>query len=221
MYFTNRTEAGQQLANSLLKYKSKNCTLVALSDGAVVVAAQIAQKLKCPITMLLAEQIHAPGEPDAVASINQDGGYSQNSSYSQGEHDEFDMEYHHMFEQQKLEKLSKMHRLLGTSELIRKDMLRGRTVILVADGLGSVATIDAASLFLKSIKVKELVIATPFASVNAVDRMHILGDDIACLSVIQNFMGTDHYYEDNTLPEHEALVRIVQQMVSGWQLQSA
>ena len=218
MYFTSRVDAGQQLADELLKYKGLRCTLVALSDGAVVVAAQIAQKLKCPITMLLAEQIHAPGEPDAVASINQDGGYSPNSAYSQGQHDEFDMEYHHMFEQQKLEKLSKMHRLVGNNELIRKDLLRGHTVILVADGLGSVATIDAAVLFLKSIKVKQLVIATPFASVNVVDRMHSLGDDIACLSVIQNFMGTNHYYEENGIPDHEVVVRIVQDMVKGWTL---
>ncbi len=220
MYFTNRTEAGNQLADVLLKYKGKRCTLVALSDGAVVVAAQVAQKLKCPITMLLAEQIHAPGEPDAVASIDQSGIYSQNSSYSQGQHDEFDMEYHHMFEQQKLEKLSKMHRLLGSNELIRKDLLRGHTVILVADGLGSVASIDAAVLFLKSVKVKNLIIATPFASVNVVDRMHILADDIACLSVIQNFMGTDHYYEQNHLPDHEVIVRIVQEMVRDWTVQA-
>jgi predicted phosphoribosyltransferase len=62
------------------------------------------------------------------------------------------------------------------------------------------------------------VIATPFASVNVVDRMHILGDDIACLSVIQNFMGTNHYYEENGIPDHEVVVRIVQDMVKGWTL---
>lgn len=217
MYFTNRAEAGLRLGEQLLKYKGKKCTLVALSDGAVVVAAQIAQMLKCPITMLLTEPIHAPGEPDPVASINQDGGYSMNSAYSQGQQDEFTMEYHHTFEQQKLTKLGEMHRLLGTNELIRKDLLRGHTVILIADGLGSVASMDAAVLFLKSIKVKTLVIATPFASVNVVDRMHILGDDIACLSVIQNFMGIDHYYEDNKMPDHETIVRIVQDMVKNWQ----
>jgi putative phosphoribosyl transferase len=218
MYFTNRSDAGRRLGEQLLKYKGKKCTIVALSDGAVVVAAQIAQMLKCPITMLLAEQILAPGEPEAVGSINQDGGYSYNSAYSQGQQDEFNMEYHHMFEQQKLEKLSQMHRLLGTNELIRKDMLRGHTVILVADGLGSVASIDAAVLFLKAIKIKKLIIATPFASVNVVDRMHILGDDIACLSVVQNFMGTDHYYEDNAIPDHGMIIATIQEMVREWVL---
>lgn len=217
MYFTSRVDAGRQLGEQLLKYKGKKCTIVALSDGAVVVAVQIAQMLKCPITMLLAEQIHAPGEPEAVASIDQDGGYSYNSSYSQGQRDEFDMEYHHIFEQQKLEKLSAMHRLLGSNELIKKDLLKGHTVIIVADGLGSVAAIDAAVLFLKSIKVKSLIIATPFASVTVVDRMHILADDIACLSVIQNYMETNHYYEDNKIPNHDTVIRTIQDMVKNWQ----
>lgn len=222
MYFADRTQAGKNLAIELKAKidksgKQEKCTLVALSDGAVVIAAQIAAVLECPITMLLAEPIKAPGEPEAIASINQEGTYSFNSSYSQGQQDEFDMEYHHTFEQQKLEKLSLMHRMLGKNELIRKDMLKGHTVILVADGLGSVVTIDSASLFLKSIKVKKLIIATPFAAVHVVDRMHILADDIACLNVVENFMGTDHYYEDNTVPDHDLIIKTIQNMIQSWQ----
>ena len=217
MYFSDRAQAGKQLVPELLKYKDKKCTLVALSDGAVVVAAQLAAILECPITMLMTSPIVAPGEPDAVASINQEGVYSFNSRYSSGEQEEFDMEYHHVFEQQKLDRLGEMHRLLGRNELIRKDLLKGRTVILVADGLGSVASIDSAILFLKSIKVKRLVIATPFAEIHVVDRMQILADDIACLSVIQNFMGTDHYYENNQIPPHETVVKTIQNMIQKWQ----
>lgn len=217
MYFIDRVEAGKKLAEELLKYKGKKCTLVALSDGAVVVAAQVATVLECPITMLLAEPINAPGEPEEVASINQSGTYSYNSAYSTGQQEEFDMEYHHSFEQQKLDKLSKMHRLLGKNELIRKDLLRGHTVILIADGLGSVATIDSAALFLKAIKVKQLIIATPFAAIHVVDRMHILADEIACLNVVQNFMGTNHYYETNQLPPHGKIIKTIQTLVNNWQ----
>lgn len=217
MYFSDRSEAGKLLVDKMQQYKGKKCTLVALSDGAVVVAAQLAAVLECPITMLMTSAILAPGEPDAIASINQEGSYSFNSQYSSGQQEEFDMEYHHVFEQQKLDRLSEMHRLLGRNELIRKDLLKGRIVILVADGLGSVATIDSAVLFLKSIKVKRLVIATPFAELHVVDRMHILADDIACLNVIQNYMGTDHYYENNQLPTHDMVIKTIQNMVQNWQ----
>ncbi|MCA9344299.1 hypothetical protein KC946_00520 [Candidatus Saccharibacteria bacterium] len=216
MYFTNRVDAGKQMAEQLLKYKEDNCTLVALSDGAVVVALQIANKLECPITMLLTEPIEAPGETQAVASIDQAGGYSHNSSYSAGQHQELDMEYHHLFEQKKMEKMTLMHQLIGHNELINKKMLKHHTIILVSDGLGSVSTLDAAALFLKSIKYNKLIIVTPFASVDVVDRMHILGDDLLCLSTISNFMGTNHYYDENAIPDHSIIVSIVQNIVRDW-----
>lgn len=216
MYFTNRVDAGKQLADKLLKYKGLKCTLVALSDGAVVVAAQAAAVLECPITMLLTEGIDAPGEPDSVASINQDGGYGYNSIYTSGQIDEFNMEYRQLFEQKKMEKLNKMHRLLGRMGVIKRDLLKGHTVILIADGLGDNSTLDSAMLYLKSIKYKQLIIATPFASVNTVDRMHLLADEIACLNVIQNFMGVNHYYEDNHIPPHSVIIKSVQEMVENW-----
>jgi len=217
MYFTNRVEAGKQLADKLLKYKGLNCTLVALSDGAVVIAIQAAAILECPISMLLTEGIDAPGENESVANINQDGQFGYNQSYTTGQIDEFNMEYFQLFEQKKMEKLSKMHRLLGKLGVIKRNMLKGHTVILVADGLGDNSTIDSAMLYLKSIKYKQLIIATPFASVNTVDRMHLLADEIACLNVVQNFMGVNHYYEDNLIPPHEVIIKSVQNMVQNWQ----
>lgn len=217
MYFRNRVEAGKQLAGLLTKYKKEPCTVVALSDGSVVVGAQIAAHLKCVITMLLAEPINAPGEPDAVASINQEGGFTQNTAtYSQGQLDELDMEYHQSFEQSKMEKLNEMHRLLGRDDLIRRDLLRHRTVILVSDGLGGGFLLDAAALYFKTMKLKRLIIVTPVASVTAVDRMHIVGDEIFCLGVVDNYMGASHYYEDNQIPDHETIVATIQTMVANW-----
>lgn len=218
MYFTTRVDAGKQLATQMLRYKNQNCVVVALSDGAVVVGAQIAAQLECAITLLMAESINAPGEPEAVASISQEGTYSYNHSYSDGQIEEFEMEYHQMFEQAKLDKLSKMHRLLGKGDLIRKDLIRGHTVILVADGLKSSVLIDAAATFLKSIKLKKLIIATPVASVSAVDRMHLLADEISCLGTVDNYMGANHYYEDNTLPDHDLIISTIQKIVQDWEL---
>ena len=216
MYFVNRSEAGLRLASKLHKYKGKKCTVVALSDGAVVVAIPIANMLQSTVTLLLTEPIHAPGEPEAVGSINHDGGYSPSSHYSSGQHQAFHMEYHHVFEQQKLQKLRHMHRLIGDGQVIRKDLLRNHHVILVAEGLDSVSAIDAAVLFLKSINVTTLIVATPFATIEVVDRMHILSDDIACLNVVSNFLGVDHYYEQNDLPDHETVIRTVQDSLRNW-----
>ena len=218
MYFRSRVEAGKQIATKLTYLKGSDCAIVALSDGAVVVSAQIAAVLHCVITMLMAEGINAPGEPDAVASIDQDGGYTYNSMYSSGQIEDFNMEYRQTFEQQKLDKLSGMHRLIGLRGLIRRDLLRNKVVIIVSDGLGSGYSLDAVGAYLKSTKVAKLVIVTPIASINAVDRMHILADEICCLGVTENFMGSNHYYEDNRLPPHETVIDTIQSVVDQWQL---
>ena len=71
MYFKSRVHAGQLLASQIAKtYKNEKCAVVALSDGAVMVGAQIAMELHCVLTMLLTDAIQLPHENTAIAGIN-------------------------------------------------------------------------------------------------------------------------------------------------------
>jgi putative phosphoribosyl transferase len=217
MYFKSRVEAGQLLAKQIAaKYKGQDCAVVALTDGGVMVGSQIALELHCVLTMLLTESIRLPREDAAVGGITQDGSFSYNQKYSQGELDEFIAEYYHFIEQEKMSKMQEMHRLLGRGGLIRRDLLKDHTVILVTDGLMDGFAIDVALQFLKPIHINKLVIATPLASVPAVDRMHILGDDIFCLSVVEDYINTDHYYDEQDVPSHEKVIKTIEQIVSHW-----
>jgi predicted phosphoribosyltransferase len=216
MYFKSRVEAGQKLAQNLKNYQKEKVAIVALSDGGVVVGAQIAAQLHCVITMLLIEPIRLPGEPEPVAVINQDGGFTYNHMYSTGQLEEFQAEYYHFIEQAKLDKLDEIHRLLGKGGLIRKDLLQDHTIILVSDGLNSGFSLEAAVDYLKPVRSKRIIVAAPLASVPAVDRMHLLADEIHCLSVIENYMETNHYYEDNAMPSHEAIVGTIENIVEHW-----
>src|SRR5882762_8821750 len=120
MYFKSRVQAGKQLAEQLVpKYRYENCAVVALSDGGVVVGAQIAAALHCVLMLLLMEPIKLPGEIDPIAVINQDGGFTYNNMYSTGQLEEFNMEYYHYIEDLKVEKLGQLHRLLGHGGIMR------------------------------------------------------------------------------------------------------
>jgi len=70
---------------------------------------------------------------------------------------------------------------------------------------------------LKPIQVKRVIMVTPLASVPAVDRMHVLADEIFCLSVIQDYISTDHYYDKQDVPDHELVVKTIEQIVGHWQ----
>lgn len=217
MYFKSRTDAGKLLAKQIVqKYKGKDCAVVALNDGGVVVGAQIALQLPCVLTLLLTETINLPRENEAVAGITQDGAFSYNQRYSQGELDEMVGEYYHLIEQEKMTKMQEMHQLMGREELIKRELIRDKNVILVTDGLSDGFSLDVAMQYLKPINIARLIVATPMASVPAVDRMHVLADEIFCLNVLEDYISTDHYYDVQDVPSHDKVIQTVEQIVQHW-----
>lgn len=217
MYFENREMAGRILAGKMIeRYRYEDCAVVALSDGAVLIGEQIAMSLHCILTMLLIEEIAIPGENMNIGGMAQDGAFTYNNALSDGEIEDYSSEYHGYLDEQKREISQKMNQLLGDGGVISNEMLRDRVVILVADGLSSGSCLDIAVNFLKPIRIKKLVICTPVATIEAVDKMHLLADELCVLDVKENFLGTDHYYNDNTLPSHEATIEKINKIILNW-----
>lgn len=217
MYFKSREAAGSLLAGQIAKrHKLRDCAVIALSDGGVVVGMQIAMRLRSVITMLMTENIHLPREIKPLGAITADGSFQYNKAYSDGELDAMTADYHTYIEQEKMQRINAMHRASGEGELIRRDLLEDRNVIVVTDALYDGFMLDLAAEFLKPIRMKKLIVATPLATVPAVDRMHILADEIYCLDVLENFMHTDHYFDENDVPAHEAIVQTIDRVVRNW-----
>lgn len=217
MYFASRVQAGRMLAGQLAeKYEDKQCTIVALSDGGVMVGAQIAKKLRCPLTLLLNAEINLPREPEAIAGITSGGVIAYNHSYSSGELEDLRGEFYGLIEAEKLTKMHSLNQLLGAGGTINKQILKGRHIILVADGLKTGFELDIAAEFLKPIAIEKLVVAVPFASLTAVDKMHVMADDLYCLSVIADYFDTNHYYDTNDLPDHDTVIRTIEHVVAEW-----
>lgn len=217
MYFESRAQAGAMLAEGLVeRYRYENCAVVALSDGAVEVGEQIASALHSILTMLVIEDIQIPGESMSFGGLSSSGNFTYNSSLSAGELEEYTGEFHGYLEEQKREAMQRIHRLVGEGGVISEEMLRDRTVILVADALDTSAPLDVAVDFLKPIRISKLVIATPMATVPMVDKMHIMADELHVLDVKENFLGTNHYYENNDIPSHEETVAKINQIILNW-----
>lgn len=217
MYFASRTQAGKVLAKQLVgKYRYENCAVVALNDGGVVVGAQIAASLHCILSLLLNEEITLPRELEAIAGINQDGSVTFNQKYSPGELDELIGEYFQYIEQEKLTRLRKLNRILAQGNTVDKRLLAGRNIILVSDGLWSGFAVDLAVDFLKTVPIDKIIVATPLASIPAVDRLHVTADEIYVLSVIENYMATDHYYDQHDVPPHDKIIEIISRITLNW-----
>jgi hypothetical protein len=112
--------------------------------------------------------------------------------------------------------MRRMHAVMGREGLIDQDLLDNKHILLVSDGLSSGFSIDLALEYLKPVTYQSLIVATPFASTTAVDRMHVLADDIFCLSVIEDYFTTDHYYDVHDIPEHEVIVETIKRVMHDW-----
>lgn len=217
MYFESRTQAGRLLAEQLLeRYRYENCAVVALSDGGVLVGEEIASQLHCALMMIMSEEIEIPGEGMSFGGVSQSGDFTYNSELSSGEIYQYTSEFHGYLSEKRREAFQRINRLVGDGGTIDKDMLRDHTVILVTDGFGDDASIDVALDFLKPIRIQRLVVAAPVATVQAVDRMHVAADELHILDVKANYLGVDHYYDNNDIPSHEDTIARINEIILNW-----
>lgn len=204
------------MAAQLINYRNQNCAVIALTRGSVVLGEQIAKRIHASLMILLSEKITLPGESEALAGMTAENTFTYNNMFSAGELEEFVTEYYTFIEQRRLENMHRLHSLFGGRGEINPALLQNHNIILVSDGLATGFSLDIAADFLKPIKTKKLIIAAPLASINALDRMRLMGDEVYCLSTPENLFDISHYYEDNTIPSTEEIIEIIQNMSLHW-----
>jgi len=216
-YFASRSEAGAIVAQQLLKYRYEDTIVLALSEGAVLVGAEIARALHSLITMLLTKDVYLPDGRTVVGVVNEVGGFVYNNAFSTGEIEELQTEYRANIELAKMQAMHELHVALGQGGLISAEYFRNRVVIVVADGSLNGMAFDMAHDYLKGIKTKKIVMVAPIASVSAIDRMHILADELHCLNATDSVFDIAHYYDDNQLPSHFELIKILNNIILAWE----
>jgi putative phosphoribosyl transferase len=155
MYFKNRAEAGRRLADELEKYRRDNVAIVALSEGAIIVGAQISMRLHAAISILLTENIYLPGEHDAFGAVTSAGTFTTNNMFSAGQLEEMMMDYRTFIEEQKMQHFHHMNMLVTHEGELKREQLRHHVVILVSDGLSTGFSLDVAYDYLKTIALKK------------------------------------------------------------------
>lgn len=220
MYFESRSDAGAKLAGEILDvYRGSDSAVVALNDGGVLVGEQIAWRLHCVLMMLVSEGVSIPGEGIDFGAVSQTGQMSVSSQLTSGQAQYYIEEFHGYLQEEKRRAHQRINRLLGDKGIVDRDMLRGRTILLVSDGFSEdLSSIDVALDFFKSIRIERLVVLAPVASIAAIDRLHVAVDELHILDVKSNYISTDHYYDSNFLPDREDIVTKINQTILNWQL---
>ncbi len=218
MYFENRHQAGVLLAKELFeKYRYEDCAIIALNLGGVLVAEPISHQLHTVLTMLVTEEIEVPGEGLVYGSVSQTGNFSHNDNLSRFEINEYNNEFHGYFEEKKRISFQKINRLIGDNGLIKPEVIRDRNLFLVSDGFDQSFNLAPIIDYLKPIRIKKLIAISPVASAQALNKLHVGVDEIHILDIKSNYFSTDHYYNDNNIPDKKIIFDKISQNILNWQ----
>lgn len=199
MYFPNRVTAGRWLATALERYRADHPIVLALPRGGVPVGYEVAHALGAPLDVLVVRKVGAPDNPELAVGAVAPG-------VTLIDHETV--------------------RLLGVSEAYleravaraRREVqqglerfrgpepwpdLRGRTVIVVDDGIATGATAGAAVQAVRKLGAQRVIVAAPVCSEDA-ERLRDVADDVVCLYRPKQFGAVGYWYLDFTqVPDEE------------------
>jgi len=193
--FIDRADAGRKLAKALAALGLDRPVIFALPRGGVPVGVEVAKALNAPLDLLLVRKIGAPQNPEVALGAIVEGAsrevvINENVKRLSGA-DEAYIAAAVAEQRDELERRKKVY--LGNRTRLDP---RGRTVVIVDDGLATGATMKAALIGLKRSNPERIILALPVAPKLALEEMSDLADDIICLHPATQFRGVGGFYRD-------------------------
>jgi len=192
MRFQDRQDGGRRLADLLGRYREDHPVVLALPRGGVPVAFEVARALGAPLDVVVARKIGAPECPEYAIGAIAEGGAVFIEPRAVAETGVGKAELAAIIERESVE-------LRRRVQLYRGDRpapdIRGRTVILVDDGIATGRTARAAIRALRRLEPRHLVLAAPVVAADTVPILRSEVDDLVCVHAPESFMAVGLWYE--------------------------
>jgi predicted phosphoribosyltransferase len=197
MQFRDRDEAGRELAEQL-RVRYENGTLphpvvLALPRGGVAVAREIARALEAPLDVLVVRKIGAPfHEEFGVGALAGEDPplFDEQSLYRLGL-SEADLAPVVERERKELRRREERYRQGRPAP-----RLRGRTAVVVDDGVATGSTARVALRAVRNQGPERLVLAVPVCAPEAAEELRRVVDEFVCLYQPSLFSAVGEWYED-------------------------
>jgi predicted phosphoribosyltransferase len=194
MLFANRREAGRILASLLMKYADRDDVLVlALPRGGVPVGFEVAQALRAPLDVFIVRKLGVPGHDElAMGAIATGGVRVLNDDVVMSL--ELEPEVIDAVAAREQKELARRERIYRGARPAPD--VRGRTVIVVDDGLATGSTMRAAVAALRKQGPARIVVAVPVAAPETCEEFKTEVDETVCAATPRMFNGVGRWYED-------------------------
>lgn len=194
MRFKDRADAGRQLATRLSRYANRDDVIVlALPRGGVPIGYQIATSLHLPLDGFLVRKLGVPGYPELAMGAIASGGVRV---LNEDVVDSFGISMAVIDATAARE----AHELERRARAYRGDRpppdVRGRTVILVDDGLATGSTMKAAVAALRKMGPAAIVVAVPIGAPSTCDEFRTEVEEIVCFDTPEPFSAVGLWYDD-------------------------
>jgi predicted phosphoribosyltransferase len=207
--FRDRRDAGQILAKWLNEYANRPEVLVlALPRGGVPVGFEVARAIGAPLDIFVVRKLGVPGHEElAMGAIACGGVQVLNSSV---------VESFGIPDKQISEAVDRERRELDQRERdYREDRspreVRGRTVILVDDGIATGSTVRAAIAALRKLGADKIVVATPTIARSTADEMSAEVDELIAVMTPSDFSAVGQWYDDFSQTTDAEVRRLLEQ----------
>lgn len=205
--FTDRADAGRRLAERLTCYRPDNPIVLALPRGGIPVGFEIARALGAPLDIFVARKLGAPGQPElAIGAVAQGGTRILNQRLVA----QLGIPEDYLKRVTDLEKNEMRRRI----KLLRGDRpepeLRGRTVVLVDDGLATGATARAAIESIRHTEPRWIVLTAPVCAAPTAEVLRPEVDELISLAIPTDLYAIGYWYEDFEQVSDEEVISVLQ-----------
>lgn len=192
--FLNRVDAGRHLAGLLSDYAHRSDVLVlGLPRGGVPVAAEVAARLGAPLDVFLVRKLGVPGHPELAMGAIAEGAVKVLDTRlitTLGIPAQL-VEAVAVRERLELERRDRQYR--GDRS---RPVLKGRTVILIDDGLATGSTMQAAAIAVRQGGPATLILAAPVGAPATCERLRQYADAVICVLTPAEFIAVGAWYDD-------------------------
>ncbi|GAA1502472.1 phosphoribosyltransferase family protein [Streptomyces albidochromogenes] len=206
MLFTDRADAGQRLAVALRHLEADDPVVLGLPRGGVPVAYEVARTLGAPLDVVVVRKLGVPYHRELGFGAIGEGGARVISDDIVRRSGVGPDEAAAVERTEKAELDRRARRFRGDRPRLA---LRGRTAVVVDDGIATGATAAAACEVVRAQGAARVVLAVPVAAPDAVARLSGQADDVVCLSVPAMFRAVGEWYENFTQTSDEEVVALL------------